>query len=92
MPIRLKLTILFLLTALIPLLLISVLTFNQYKKSLESLRISQLENTAVFKAGKIENYLSTLKTYAQIIQNKYIIKQNFPILVKGAGALGPIVL
>jgi len=84
MSIRFKLAILLLAISSIPLFLISVLTFKEYENSLESLRVSQLKNTAAFKAEKIEDYFSTLKTDAQIIQNKYVVRKNLPILIRFA--------
>jgi len=49
MSIRLKLTILFLLIALLPMLLVSVLTFENYKKSLELTHTADLQDIARFR-------------------------------------------
>ena len=43
----------FLAIALIPLLLVTTITFDNYKDSLKANRFSQLENIASFKADKI---------------------------------------
>ena len=60
MSIRLKLTIMFLAIASIPLLLFSALTFTNYKNSLEATRLSQLQDLTVFKADRIEAYFAGL--------------------------------
>ncbi|MDO8663176.1 MAG: ATP-binding protein [Candidatus Omnitrophota bacterium] len=82
MPIRLKLTIMFLAVALAPLLLISFLTFNNYKDSLKDTRISYLQNLTAFKADKIETYFARLKEEIEIAQAFYNIKKNLPILIQ----------
>lgn len=80
MSIRLKLTIMFLAIALIPLFLVSALTFTNYKNSLEANRLSQLQDILTFKADKIESYFNVLKTDITLAQEFYSIKQNLPVL------------
>jgi len=80
MSIRLKLSIMFLAVALIPIFFIGALTFNNYKNSLEANSLSYLRNVAAFKADKIETYLDSLKTAMAMIRNTYVIKKNLPIL------------
>jgi len=82
MSIRLKLTIIFLAIALIPLLFVSALTFNNYRNSLERLRLSELDNIATFTAGRIETYFAGLKNDIEIVQATYAVKKNLPILTR----------
>ncbi|MFA5795447.1 MAG: ATP-binding protein [Candidatus Brocadiia bacterium] len=82
MSIRSKLTIIFLAIALIPLFLVSMNTFHNYQDSLESSRLSQLQNLIIFKADKIETYFNSLKTDLGIIQSGYAIKKNLPVLTR----------
>lgn len=84
MSIRLKLTIMFLAIALIPLLFVSALTFHNYKDSLENTRLVQLHNLATFKVEKIETYFATLKSHMEISQGLYNIRQNLPKLISFA--------
>jgi PAS domain S-box-containing protein len=82
MSLKLKLIILFLSVALIPLLFVSTLTFHNYKKSLETTCLSNLQNTAAFKADKIETYFAGLKDDIEIAQGFYNIKENLPVLIR----------
>jgi PAS domain S-box-containing protein len=82
MSIRLKLTIMFLAIALIPLLLVSTITFTNYKNSLEASRLSQLGNLVTFKTERIEAYLDGLKADIEIVQNSYTVKKNLPVLTR----------
>ena len=88
MSIRSKLTIMFLAIGLIPLLLVTVITFNNYRDSLEANRLSQLENTAALKADKIETYFAGLKRDIETIKNNYNIKKNLPVLIRLAANPG----
>lgn len=82
MSIRLKLVIIFLAVALIPLLLVSAVTFHNYKNSLETNRLSQLKDIAAYKADKIETYFADLKIYFELSQVAYVIKKNLPVLTQ----------
>ena len=82
MSIRLKLTIMFLAIALIPLLLVSTITFTNYKNSLEASRLSQLRDLVTFKTASIEAYLAGLKADIEIVQNSYLVKKNIPVLTR----------
>ena len=84
MSIKLKLTVMFLAAALIPLLFVSAITFHNYKDSLEAASLVRLRNQATFKAEKIETYFEELKSHINIAQGFYNIRQNFPILKKFA--------
>jgi hypothetical protein len=82
MSIKSKLTIMFLAIALIPLLLVTAITFDNYKDSLKANRLSQLERLAGFKADKIETYFIELKNYIKMVQDSYIIKKSLPVLIR----------
>ncbi len=82
MSIRFKLTIMFLFISVIPLVIISIMTFNNYKSSLEQTRISELRYIAAYKADRIEYYFHNLKAGIKIAQTLYNIKWNLPVLTK----------
>lgn len=82
MSIRSKLTILFLAVAMIPLFLVSALTFDNYKDSLQKAYFLRLQDLASFRSERIEQYFAELKTYITIIQNTYAIKRSLPVLVE----------
>ncbi|MBF0479130.1 MAG: HAMP domain-containing protein [Candidatus Omnitrophica bacterium] len=84
MSIRVKLIIMFLIVATIPLIMASAITFNNYRYSLEKNRLSQLKDLAKYKADKIEVYFTGLKANLEIAQSLYNIRQNLPILVQFA--------
>ena len=80
MSIRLKLTIMFLVVALIPMLIVGILTFGNYKRSLETHRMSMLEELVIYKSDRIEAYFLGLKSNMEMAQNFYNLKNNLPIL------------
>lgn len=82
MPLRLKLTILFLVICIIPSLFISILTFTDYENSLEANRISALQDIIAFKADKIELIFATLKDNMEMAQYFWNVKKNLPILTR----------
>jgi PAS domain S-box-containing protein len=82
MSIRLKLTIIILALASIPLLFVSVISFSNYENSLESARLSQLENLADFKADRIDAYFAGLRTEIEMAQSFYIIRKYLPLLIQ----------
>jgi signal transduction histidine kinase len=82
MSIRLKLTIMFLVFVSIPSLFVSVLTYTSYRKSLETIHLSQLQDTAAFKADKIETYFAGLKANIEVAQGYYNIRKNLPVLTR----------
>ena len=67
---------------LIPSLFISVLTFTNYKKSLETIRLSELQDIAAFKADRIETHFAALKANIEIAQGYFNIKKNLPVLIR----------
>jgi signal transduction histidine kinase len=85
MSIRSKLTFIFLVIALVPLLFVSELTYTNFKKSLETNRLTQLSDLTVFRADRIETYFAGLKSYMTIAQGYFNIKKNLPVLIRSAG-------
>ena len=80
MSIRLKLIIMFLAIATIPLVLVGALTFHNYKNSLEANHLSQLKDVAAYKADKIETYFAGLKADMEIARGFYTVRQYLPVL------------
>jgi signal transduction histidine kinase len=80
MSIRLKLTITFLILALLPSISVSLITFSRYKNTLENSRLEQLRDIVSYKADKIDTYFSSLKASIGIAQGFYNIKTNLPLL------------
>lgn len=64
----------------IPLLLVSEMTYTNFKKSLEANRLAQLNDLGVFRADRIEAYFAGLKADMEIAQGFYIIKKNLSVL------------
>ena len=88
MSIRLKLTIIFLAIASIPLILVSALTYTNFKSSLEANRLAQLRDLSVFRADRLEAYFAGLKADVEIAQGFYNIQKNLPVMTRLAGHLG----
>jgi PAS domain S-box-containing protein len=84
MSIRLKLFIIFLAIALVPLVFVSALNFHNYEDSLERARFLQLEDLAAFKKERIESYFNSLKANLEIAKGLYNIKKNLPTLLQFA--------
>jgi len=84
MSIRLKLAIMFLAIASLPLLLVSALTFTNYEKSLEARRLLQLQDITAYKAERIEAFFASLKNDIETAQGYYNIKENLPVLTRFA--------
>jgi PAS domain S-box-containing protein len=82
MSIRIKITVMFLAVALIPLLVVSALTFTNYKNSLETERLNEMQNIAAFKADKIETYFADMKIYFELGQVAYVIKKSLPVMTR----------
>jgi PAS domain S-box-containing protein len=80
MSIRSRLIIIFMMVVSIPLLLVSELTYSNFKKSLEANRFAQLNDLCVFRADRIEDYFAGLKADMEIAQGFYIIKKNLSVL------------
>ena len=80
MPIRSRLTIILLAIVTIPFLLVSELTYTNFKKSLEDNRLAQLNDLTVFRADRMDEYFARLKADMEIAQGFYIIKKNFSVL------------
>ena len=84
MSIRLRLTVIFIAIAFIPVLFVSALTFTNYKNSLEAARIENLREIAAYKADKIETYFAGLKADIELAQGHYNIRKNLPVLNRHA--------
>ncbi|OGS17845.1 MAG: hypothetical protein A3J83_08595 [Elusimicrobia bacterium RIFOXYA2_FULL_40_6] len=69
MSIRLKLIIIFLAIALIPIIFVSMITFHNYTNSIEDTRFSQMRYLTVIKAERIEAYFNNLKADIEIAAN-----------------------
>lgn len=82
MSIRFKLTVMFLAIAVIPLLCVSFLTFHNYKKSIESTQLLNLQNIVSYKADKISTYFAGVRSDMELAQGLYNIKKNLPVLSK----------
>ncbi|HBC85538.1 MAG TPA: hypothetical protein DCZ94_01150 [Lentisphaeria bacterium] len=80
MSLRLKLAIMFLGVAIIPLLFVNAMIFHNYKDSIEASRISALQDITVYKSDKIEEFFADMRNFMAIAQGAYAIKQNLPVL------------
>jgi signal transduction histidine kinase len=79
---KLRLTIIILSLMAIPLLLVSAITFSNYKSSLTTSRLSQLQNLARFKAEEINAYFEGLKNTVEMSQGFYNVRKNLPVLAR----------
>jgi signal transduction histidine kinase len=87
MSIRAKLTIIILVLVSVPLIFVSAITFTKYQKSLETIRLSQVQDLARFKAERTEAYFSAIKTDIEISQAFYNVRKHLPVLSRSpAGA------
>ncbi len=82
MTFRAKLTIALLSVALIPALIVGLLSFDSYKKTIETAHLSGLANITSYKADKIETYFSGLRTGIWIAQGTFAVKNNLPVLTR----------
>ncbi|GEM_PF-1552602 len=80
MSIKVKLVILFLSIALIPLVFVSALAFHNYRQSLESRQVLVLQNIADFKTDKIESFFSQKKAELEVLRNTYTVRNFLPVL------------
>jgi len=72
----------FLAIALIPLLLTSALAFHNYRYSLENIRTEQMRTLALFKAQEVQAFFARINSFAKLLQNLYVIKNNIPALIR----------
>lgn len=82
MSIRLKLVILFIAVALIPLFFITNLIFLNYKTSLKKTQISALEAITVLKTNQTEDFFEHIEKSMVIAQQYWNIRENMPIVEK----------
>lgn len=72
----------FLAIALLPLILVSLITYYKYKSSLETIRINQLTDLVEVKSERLEEYFSRLKAEIEMAVYFYNIQKNLPILIQ----------
>ena len=84
MSIKSRILITFLAIAPLPLLIVNILSYLNYRNSIDSIRVAGLQDTAAFKADKIETYFEGLKSDLETSQSFYNIKKNLPILTQFA--------
>ncbi len=87
MSIRYKLTFIILALVSIPLLFVSIITFSNYQKSLESARLSQVQELARYRVDKIETYFTTVRTEMEMTEGLYPVRKLLPDLSHGAHAV-----
>lgn len=80
MSLKIKLLLVFLVISIIPLCFVNFMIFNNYKSAIESSRISELQDIAIYKAEKIENFLESMRKFLEITQESYLIKDSIPVL------------
>ena len=80
MSLRLKLSLMFLAIAVIPLVIVDSIIFHNYKDSMEASHVAALRDVAVYKAEKIESFFESLKKFMMVSQELYVIKKNLPVL------------
>lgn len=78
--IKCKIAALFLLIAVIPISLVTFVTFEHYKNTLEEQHILQLNNLASFKIREIEHFFDDLKISLKVLQRSYNIRRHLPEL------------
>lgn len=88
MSIRLKLVVSFLAIALIPALLTGIITFANYKHSLEKSHLATIKNIAVLAKTRIESYFSNPKADKADLLPIYRIIQDIP----GLGNSGEVLI
>ena len=82
MSLKTKLTILFVAFTLISLVLFGVVVFSQARKTLETVRLAQLNNLADLKKDKIETFFNERKADLKSAQYYLNIKRNLPLLIR----------
>ena len=80
MNIKTKLLLTFVLTTLLPILLIATISFQKSKNALEKNRIKALETIADLKVEKIEAFFKERKNNIKTAQDDYDIKTHLPTL------------
>jgi PAS domain S-box-containing protein len=84
MSLKTKLTILFVAFTLISLVLFGVVVFSQAGRTLEAVRLSQLNNIADLKEDKIETFFHEREADVKSAQDFRNIRINLPVLAKYA--------
>jgi len=89
MSIRLKLAIICLSVALLPSLVVGVLTYRSYKASFERSRISDMKGLAELKADKVETYFASLKAGIETARLFYSVRKTLPRLTGPSAVESP---
>ncbi len=82
MSLRIKLIILFVAFALLPLSLFGAVVFSRAADSLRSVRIAQLNNIADLKKDKIETYFHEREGDIKSAQNISVLRRALPLLIR----------
>lgn len=80
MSIRLKLVIMFLGIAMIPVIFVGLITYQNYSNSIKTMTLSKMQVIASYKSQQIEIYFSGLKSDIETAQGFYNVRKNLPIL------------
>ncbi len=84
MSIRIKLALIFLAIAIIPILIIGFISFSVARNALIDARLAALENIADIKVDKIESFFFERRGDIRTAQDYYNIKTNLPIVTQFA--------
>lgn len=82
MSIKLKLLIMFLLIAILPMVFVGFISFSHAKKSLYNQQLERLASYADLKVAKIESFYNQLQSDIKIVQDNYLIKTSLPVLTQ----------
>ncbi|MEN6385470.1 MAG: PAS domain S-box protein [Phycisphaerales bacterium] len=80
MPLRVKLILIFLVIALVPMVLLEILIFNDYKHSIEASQLRHLQDVLAFNGNNLETYFTRLKNNIAITSNGYLIRKCISLL------------
>ncbi|MDZ4163558.1 MAG: ATP-binding protein [Smithellaceae bacterium] len=81
-PLGVKLFVLFVLLAFIPLLFITLLNFTNARNNLLEVRLEAMESIARLKGEAVEHYFRDIHREMRIARNFYNIKLNLPVLLR----------
>jgi len=87
-----RLVLVFLTVSLVPLLFVSIFSFQSAKSAIKEQKISELETIVSLKKDKINTFFDTLKKDMETAQDYYNVKTNLPIIVENMDDLDSIVL
>lgn len=67
---------------MIPALIVGLLSFNNYKRTIETVHLSELGNITSFKADSIETYFAGLKADIEVAKSSFAVRNNIPVLTR----------